>query len=66
MNMHTQEAQGNLCDEQGKAQKPISTEDYSQNMGNSDTGDLMPDSYSIREYANGQKMLYTIYIQNLV
>jgi hypothetical protein len=26
----------------------------------------MPDSYSIREYANGQKMLYTIYIQNLV
>jgi len=36
MNIHKPEAQGNLCDEQWKAQKHVNVENYSHNMGITD------------------------------
>jgi len=32
-NMHTASAEGNFCEEHGKAQKPVTVEDYSWHTG---------------------------------
>jgi hypothetical protein len=39
--------EGIFCDEQGKAQKPVTVKDYNQHMGYIDIGDRMANSHSI-------------------
>jgi len=45
--MHRPPTEGNFCDEQGKAQKPVIVTAYSHHLGYIDRGDRMVDSYSI-------------------
>ena len=47
MNIHNAPAEGNLCNEGGKAIEPIIVTDYNQHMGYVDKGDRMANSYSI-------------------
>jgi hypothetical protein len=43
--MHKPQAEGNFCDECGRAHKPASVEGYSQQMYYVDKGDRMANSY---------------------
>ena len=47
MNIHSSPAEGNFCNEGGKAIKPQIVTDYNQHMGYVDKGDRMANSYSI-------------------
>jgi hypothetical protein len=42
-------AEGNFCDECGRAHKPTIAEDYSRHMGYVDKGDRMANSYSVSQ-----------------
>ena len=46
-NIHSSPAEGNFCNEGGKAIKPQIVIDYNQHMGYVDKGDRMANSYSI-------------------
>jgi hypothetical protein len=45
--MHAPPAEGNFCDEHGKAIKPAIVGDYNRHMGHVDKLDRMANSYSI-------------------
>jgi len=45
MNMHRPPTEGNFCDEQRKAQKPVIVIGYNWHMSHSDWGDRMAKSY---------------------
>ena len=59
-NMHNAPAEGNFCDEQGYALKPLIVEDYNRHMGYVDKGDRMANSYSIsrRTYKWTKKLFF--------
>jgi hypothetical protein len=46
-NMHNAPAEGNFCDEQGYALKPLIVEEYNRHMGYVGKGDRMANSFSI-------------------
>jgi len=46
-NIHDPPAEGNFCDNNGKALKPQIVADYNRHMGYVDKGDKMANSYSI-------------------
>ncbi|KAG8239258.1 hypothetical protein J437_LFUL010648 [Ladona fulva] len=46
-NMHAAPAEGNFCNDQGRAIKPAIVEDYNRHMGYVDKSDRMANSYSI-------------------
>ena len=46
-NIHNAPAEGNFCNEEGKAIKPQTVMDYNHHMGCVDKGDRMANSYSI-------------------
>ena len=46
-NIHDPPAEGNFCDNNGKAMKPQVVADYNRHMGYVDKGDKMANSYSI-------------------
>jgi len=46
-NIHNAPAEGNFCNEGGKAIKPQNVMDYNHHMGYVDKGDRMANSYSI-------------------
>jgi len=46
-NIHDAPAEGNFCDNDGKATKPQIVADYNRHMGYVDKGDRMTNSYSI-------------------
>jgi hypothetical protein len=45
-NMHRSPTEGNFCDEQEKAQKPVIVTNHNQHMGYVDRGDRVADSSS--------------------
>jgi len=45
--MHRPPAEGNFCEEHGKAQKPVIVEDYNWHMGYIDRGDRMANSCAV-------------------
>lgn len=59
-NMHNAPADGNFCDEQRYALKPLIVEDYNCHMGYVDTDDSMANSYSIsrRTYKRTKKLFF--------
>jgi len=46
-NIHNAPAEGNFCNDNGKAIKPQIVADYNRHMGYVDKGDRMTNSYSI-------------------
>jgi len=54
-NIHNAPAEGNFCNERGKAIKPQIVMDYHHHMGYVDKGDRMANSYSTGAHSNGRK-----------
>jgi hypothetical protein len=48
-NTHKPPAERNFCDESGRAHKPVTVEDYSQNTDCVNKGERTADSYSISQ-----------------
>jgi hypothetical protein len=60
-NVYRPLAEGNLCDENGIAHKPVSVEDYSQNMGYTDKGiEQLIVIQLAREHGSGHLQYFTI------
>jgi hypothetical protein len=47
-NIHSQLAEGNLCDEKGSTTKPHVVEDHNHHVGNVNIGGRMANRYSVR------------------
>ena len=61
-NIHDASAEGNFCDNNGKAIKLQIVADYNRHMGYVDKGDRVTNSYSINHHRTRQKTLaYSIH-----
>jgi len=70
-NIHSAPAEGNFCNEGGKAIKPQIAMDYNHHMGYVDKGDRMANSYSIsrrilHSLCGGKKMSHRDFRYTLV